>query len=134
MLDIDHFKRINDTYGHAAGDEVLVVFSQVILRCLRRTDLVARYGGEEFVAILPATDTGTAMAIAERIRESVASEPMPKINNIQIPNITCSLGVSAFPMFATNKQTLLKTADVALYKAKQAGRNCVKLYMKEMGL
>lgn len=95
---------------------------------------MARYGGEEFVAILPATDTGTAMAIAERIRESVALEPMPKINNIQIPNITCSLGVSAFPMFATNKQTLLKTADVALYKAKQAGRNCVKLYMKEMGL
>ncbi|NLI57778.1 MAG: GGDEF domain-containing protein [Clostridium sp.] len=134
MLDIDHFKRINDTYGHAAGDAVLVVFSQVILRCLRRTDLVARYGGEEFIAILPATDTGTALSIAERIRESVATEPMPKINNIQIPNITCSLGVSAFPIFATNKNTLLKTADVALYKAKQSGRNCVKLYTKEMGI
>ncbi|TYQ14974.1 UNVERIFIED_CONTAM: diguanylate cyclase (GGDEF)-like protein [Acetivibrio alkalicellulosi] len=134
MLDIDHFKHVNDNYGHAAGDAVLVVFSQVILRCLRRTDLVARFGGEEFIAILPSTDTDTALSIAERIRDSVSTEPMPKLNNVQIPNITCSLGVTAFPEYAESKNTLLKTADVALYKAKQSGRNCVKLYSKGMNM
>ncbi|MFZ5989087.1 MAG: sensor domain-containing diguanylate cyclase [Bacillota bacterium] len=134
MMDIDHFKKVNDTYGHAAGDAVLVVFSQVILRCLRRTDLVARYGGEEFIAILPSTDTETAISIAERIRETVATEPMPKVNDVDLPYISCSLGVSTYPMFADNKANLIKTADIALYKAKQSGRNRVMMYSKDMGM
>lgn len=134
MIDIDHFKRINDTYGHAAGDAVLVLFSQVILRCLRRTDLVSRYGGEEFIAILPSTDTETAISIAERIRETIATEPMPKINGMQLPSITCSLGVSTYPLFADNKNNLLKTSDIALYKAKQSGRNRVIMYSRDMGM
>ncbi|GAE89705.1 diguanylate cyclase [Acetivibrio straminisolvens JCM 21531] len=132
MMDIDNFKRINDTYGHTAGDAVLVVFSQVILRCLRQTDLVARYGGEEFIAILPTSDTKNAYEIAERIRESIAAEPMPKVNNVQLPNISCSFGVSTFPIHADNKVDLIKTADIALYKAKQSGKNRVITYSEGM--
>ncbi len=132
MMDIDNFKRINDTYGHTAGDAVLVVFSQVILRCLRQTDLVARYGGEEFIAILPSSDTKNAYDIAERIRVSIASEPMPKIDNVQLPNISCSFGVSTYPTHADNKNDLIKTADIALYKAKQAGKNRVITYSDGM--
>lgn len=132
MMDIDNFKRINDTYGHTAGDAVLVIFSQVILRCLRQTDLVARYGGEEFMAILPSSDTKNAYDIAERIRESIATEPMPKANNVQLPNISCSFGVSTFPTYADNKNDLIKTADIALYKAKQAGKNRVITYSSGM--
>jgi len=134
MLDIDDFKKVNDTYGHQAGDAVLVVFSQVILRCVRRTDLVTRYGGEEFIAILPATNTERAVSIAERIRETIAMETMPKINNVQLPNITCSIGVSTYPLFADDKEKLIKTADIALYKAKAAGKNRVILYSNGMGL
>jgi diguanylate cyclase (GGDEF)-like protein len=133
MIDIDDFKKINDTYGHSAGDSVLVVFSQVILRCLRRTDLVARYGGEEFIAILPSTNTETAVSIAERIRETISTEPMPKVNDEKLPHITCSLGVSTYPIFAESKSNLIKTADLALYKAKQSGKNCVKIYSRDMG-
>jgi diguanylate cyclase (GGDEF)-like protein len=134
MLDIDDFKKVNDTYGHQAGDAVLVVFSQVILRCVRRTDLVTRYGGEEFIAVLPATNTERAVSIAERIRETIAMETMPKINNVQLPNITCSIGVSTYPLFADDKEKLIKTADIALYKAKAAGKNRVILYSNGMGL
>jgi len=134
MLDIDDFKKVNDTYGHPAGDAVLVVFSQVILRCVRRTDMVTRYGGEEFIAVLPATNTDKAVSIAERIRETIAMETMPKINDIQLPNITCSLGVTTYPVFADDKEKLIKTADVALYKAKAAGKNRVILYSNGMGL
>lgn len=132
MMDIDDFKKINDTYGHAAGDQVLTLFSHVILGCLRRTDLVARYGGEEFIAILPSTDTDTAVSIAERIRETVSMEPMPVVGGQKLPNITCSLGVSTFPVFANNKSNLIKTADIALYKAKKSGKNCVKVYSRDM--
>lgn len=132
MMDIDNFKQINDTYGHNAGDAVLVTFARVILRCLRQTDLVARYGGEEFIAILPSSDTKNAYDIAERIRESIAAEPMPKINDVQLPNISCSFGVSTYPTHAKNKNDLIKAADIALYKAKQAGKNRVITYSEGM--
>jgi len=128
MMDIDHFKNVNDKYGHTVGDAVLVVFAQVILRCIRKTDLVARYGGEEFIAILPATDTRTAVSIAERIRETISTEPMPKMNDIIVPSITCSLGVATYPIHADNKNNIIKVADIALYKAKQGGRNRVEIY------
>lgn len=128
MMDIDHFKNVNDKYGHTVGDVVLTVFAQVILRCIRKTDLVARYGGEEFIAILPATDTKTAVGIAERIRETIATEPMPKNGDTTIPHITCSLGVATYPIHADNKNNIIKVADIALYKAKQGGRNRVEIY------
>lgn len=132
MMDIDHFKGVNDKYGHAAGDAVLVVFAQVILRCIRKTDLVARYGGEEFIAILPATDTKTAVGIAERIRETIATEPMPRLNDTVVPSITCSFGVSTYPIHADNKNNIIKVADIALYKAKQGGRNRVEVYNSDL--
>lgn len=134
MMDIDHFKSVNDKYGHAAGDAVLVVFAQVILRCIRKTDLVARYGGEEFIAILPATDTKTAVGIAERIRETIATEPMPRLNDIVVPSITCSLGVATYPIHADNKNNIIKVADIALYKAKQGGRNRVEVYNSDLDI
>lgn len=132
MMDIDHFKNVNDKYGHTAGDSVLVVFAQVILRCIRKTDLVARYGGEEFIAILPATDTKTAVGIAERIRETIAIEPMPKLNDTVVPPITCSLGVATYPIHADTKNNIIKVADIALYKAKQGGRNRVEIYNSDL--
>lgn len=128
MMDIDHFKNVNDKHGHTVGDAVLVVFAQVILRCIRKTDLVARYGGEEFIAILPATDTKTAVGIAERIRETIATESMPKLNDTVVPGITCSLGVATYPIHANTKNNIIKVADIALYKAKQGGRNRVEIY------
>jgi len=132
MMDIDHFKGVNDKFGHTAGDAVLVVFAQVILRCIRKTDLVARYGGEEFIAILPTTDTKTAVGIAERIRETIAIEPMPKFKDIVVPHITCSLGVATYPIHADNKNNIIKVADIALYKAKQGGRNRVEVYNSDL--
>ena len=132
MMDIDHFKNVNDKYGHTTGDAVLVLFAQVILRCIRKTDLVARYGGEEFIAILPATDTTTAVGIAERIRESISIEPMPRFNDTVIPHITCSLGVATYPIHADNKNNIIKVADIALYKAKQGGRNRVEIYNSDL--
>ncbi len=132
MMDIDHFKNVNDKYGHTTGDSVLVVFAQVILRCIRKTDLVARYGGEEFIAILPATDTKTAVGIAERIRETIAIEPMPKSNDATVPSITCSLGVATYPIHADTKNNIIKVADIALYKAKQGGRNRVEIYNSDL--
>lgn len=132
MMDIDHFKNVNDKYGHTIGDTVLVVFAQVILRCIRKTDLVARYGGEEFIAILPATDTNTAVGIAERIRETISIEPMPKLNDTVVPHITCSLGVATYPIHADTKNNIIKVADIALYKAKQGGRNRVEIYNNDL--
>jgi diguanylate cyclase (GGDEF)-like protein len=128
MLDIDLFKNINDTYGHIAGDYVLSIFSTFVLKCIRKSDLAARYGGEEFVVVLPYTNANIAMIIAERIRHTVESTPFPPLDCLIIPQITCSLGVSTFPINCSNRDELIRTADLALYKAKQSGRNCTKIY------
>jgi diguanylate cyclase (GGDEF)-like protein len=128
ILDIDHFKRINDTYGHAAGDHILALFAQLIVKCTRVTDLVARFGGEEFIVVLPSTTLETTYGIAERIRQTVESAYMPPYDGVDLPSITCSLGVSTFPIFCDSKDDLIKTADLALYKAKQTGRNRTVIY------
>lgn len=132
ILDIDHFKNVNDNYGHAAGDEILKLVSEIIMRCLRKTDMVARYGGEEFVVLLPKTNLETALLIAERIRESIELEEMPLLQGVKLPNITCSIGISNFPIHSKNETLLLKTADMALYSAKENGRNMVVIYSKDM--
>lgn len=132
MLDIDHFKNVNDTYGHAAGDHILALFAQLIVKCTRVTDLVARFGGEEFIVVLPSTTIETAQGIAERIRQTVEKAYMPPYGGVDLPSISCSLGVSSFPLFCDNKEDLIKTADTALYKAKQSGRNCSIVYEKSM--
>lgn len=130
MLDIDHFKRINDSYGHAAGDEVLREVAQRIESQVRVSDVAARFGGEEFVVLLPATDFAAARALAERIRASISASPV-SVNAEQSEIITTSIGIAtcaAPPQGADLKSlgdSLLARADVALYRAKSEGRDRV---------
>ena len=124
MVDIDWFKRFNDTYGHEAGNVVLKSLSQVIKSCIRDVDIFARYGGEEFVVILPQTNLDSARVIGERIREQVEA------NDIDIPvlgvkRITVSVGVSSYPENGKPEDELVSIADKALYRAKDEGRNLV---------
>jgi diguanylate cyclase (GGDEF)-like protein len=124
MVDIDHFKEFNDHHGHPAGDEALRVFAGVLRSCLRDGDLAARYGGEEFAVLLPGNDRGAALAIAERIRsrtESTIVSLAPGLTD----RITVSIGVATAPDHALDRITLLRLADEALYRAKEAGRNRV---------
>lgn len=128
MVDMDHFKAINDTFGHAAGDHVLELFAGLMLHCTRKTDLTARYGGDEFLIVLPATDTETAEVIAERILQTIGETRIPPFDGMIIPSVTCSIGISTFPVHCGSKESLMKTADIALYRAKHAGRNCISVY------
>lgn len=124
LFDIDHFKRINDTFGHVAGDQVLMAIGETVKDMIRPYDLAARIGGEEFCIVLPKTDLNEAFNIAERLRSSFESL---NISDISDQAITCSFGVS--PFLAHMKLTdVLKQADSALYEAKAAGRNRVMAY------
>ena len=124
MLDIDHFKRVNDSFGHIAGDETLRRFVALVQGCLRRADLVVRLGGEEFSVLLPEVQLGEASALAERIRSAVAESPLV-IGSSIIP-ITVSAGVAALHQAdGHNIDHLLHRADSALYQAKNQGRNRV---------
>ncbi|RMF15914.1 MAG: PleD family two-component system response regulator [Alphaproteobacteria bacterium] len=124
MLDLDHFKQINDRYGHAAGDEVLREFAARITRNIRGVDLAARYGGEEFVIIMPETAPEEARRIAERLREITASHPFQLPGGTEIP-VTASLGLASLNDSIHNGNDLIDHADVALYQAKNEGRNRV---------
>lgn len=124
MLDLDHFKTVNDTYGHPAEDGVLGEVSARILREIRPTDWAARYGGEEFAVLLPETPGAGALVAAERIRAAIAARPVTMANAPTIV-LTVSVGVAAFPEDAANADDLIAAADQALYAAKRAGRNCV---------
>jgi len=125
MLDIDNFKIVNDTYGHASGDEVLEEFSKRISDNMRSIDLVARYGGEEFVVVMPETDSEFAMFIAERVRKQISDKPF-EISGSPTPiNITVSIGVSIISDECNSKEKLLKDADEGLYRAKDTGKNRV---------
>ncbi len=126
MLDIDHFKYVNDTYGHLTGDVVLTEAAQRVKDCVRPYDTVGRYGGEEFLVVLPRADGSAAVRVAERIRASIESEPF--VTDSGTLTITASLGVAvssdANPLEA---KILLRYADEALYRAKALGRNRVEL-------
>ncbi len=115
MLDIDHFKRYNDTYGHQGGDKLLVMLAGILLREMRRLDHVFRYGGEEFLVLLTHTNHTMACKVAERLRKAVEEI-----------GVTISLGVSAYNSAIPDKETLIKMADAALYRAKEGGRNRVE--------
>lgn len=134
MVDMDHFKDINDTYGHVVGDHVLTIFAQVVLKCIRKTDIIARYGGDEFIVVLPCTDTETARAVADRIRSDVSETYIPPIDGVVFSSIHCSVGVSTYPVLCDSKHTLLRTSDLALYKAKNSGRNCTMVYQNDLVL
>lgn len=118
-IDVDHFKSYNDTYGHPAGDEVLKVIARMFAAAARDTDLVARTGGEEFAIVLPETEAPGARALAERVREEIAS-----CHQFRRP-ITVSIGLAMLSDRCSTVSMLVKEADAALYSAKRAGRNCV---------
>lgn len=119
LLDVDHFKQFNDTFGHPAGDDVLRKVAGLLQHTVRTTDTVARYGGEEFVILLPDTDYAGAMVLAERCRRAVAGTSWDK------RPVTISVGVSTLTGTTTDAATLVKEADDALYRSKKAGRNRV---------
>ena len=125
LLDIDHFKKVNDTWGHPAGDAVLQGVAGIAQNQARETDLVARYGGEEMALILPETDVKGALAIAERVRKAVEGARHPTEQGAV--QVTISVGVATFPMAGEDPAALLESCDKALYRAKQGGRNRVEL-------
>ena len=129
-IDADHFKKVNDTYGHPTGDEVLKHLSKVLQDCVRTMDLVARLGGEEFGALLPSTDLEGAVKIAERIRTTIADAEL-KIDG-HVIRYTVSIGVSAVDEHVTGVDMLLKLADDALYVSKHQGRNRVTTATKSV--
>ncbi|MEX1179610.1 MAG: PleD family two-component system response regulator [Cucumibacter sp.] len=124
MIDIDHFKQVNDTHGHDAGDAVLKEFARRLQRSIRGVDLAARYGGEEFVVLMPDTDLSFAQAVAERVRHSMASQPIEAGAEAPL-NITVSVGVALNESPDDTPDTVLKRADISLYRAKREGRNRV---------
>lgn len=124
MMDIDHFKQVNDTYGHQAGDAVLVGMTKAISERLRETDLFARYGGEEFCLIATAMDGGEAVLLAERLRDIIAKTDVEYQNKHL--KITVSIGVCTWePPFKEDFEEMIRRADAALYRAKEQGRNRV---------
>ncbi|GMU51404.1 MAG: hypothetical protein AMXMBFR33_05500 [Candidatus Xenobia bacterium] len=125
MVDIDWFKKLNDTYGHQAGDAVLRIVSELFTKALREYDIVARYGGEEFAVILPSTPRSKAASIAERLRASVAEEDVS--HQHQLIPVSVSVGVATYPEDGQSSEALIAKADRALYRAKRSGRNRVVL-------
>jgi diguanylate cyclase (GGDEF)-like protein len=128
MLDIDHFKQVNDTYGHVEGDAALIRFSQATGRSLRNVDILGRYGGEEFLAILPETDLKGAVVAAERIRLAMSETGNP---GLAVRPMTASIGVAQY--HGEDEKEFINIADALLYKAKQSGRNTV-MFRREAGV
>ncbi|MEA5359572.1 GGDEF domain-containing protein [Amycolatopsis sp., V23-08] len=129
MIDLDHFKRINDTYGHLAGDDVLKAVAAVVKQETRAHDLVGRFGGEEFVALLPSTSKADAIVTAERIRQRVSELIISTTTNegeaVDIRRQTASIGVAAYPLDGASIEAVMASADAAVYAAKHGGRNRV---------
>lgn len=121
MIDIDHFKQVNDEYGHVQGDNVIIEVADILSKVSRSTDSVGRYGGEEFLLLMPETETVKAKILAERIRVDVANHHFCHEEGLDI-SVTCSIGVTEFES-NQDSSSLLKTVDEMLYKAKNSGRN-----------
>jgi diguanylate cyclase (GGDEF)-like protein len=124
MMDVDHFKLINDTYGHKAGDRVLKKIAETCQKTLREIDIIGRVGGEEFALLLPETDIDQAMDVAERLREEIAKAKV-EIDQVLPINFSISIGVTTLTPQNENIEVLLNVADKALYVAKDSGRNRV---------
>lgn len=128
FIDIDNFKKFNDTYGHLAGDRVLTHVSKILYIQSREEDVVTRYGGEEFVIVLPHTTKNAAVILAERLRKKIqAIKTIPR-SKTKMPKITISGGISEFPTDSTNTKDLLSCADRALFLAKEKGKNRISPY------
>jgi len=121
IIDIDHFKKINDTYGHQVGDEILKYMANMIKSSMREFDFIARYGGEEFALIMPQTDKKTALQVLRELTNLIKNYP-PVVDE-NIIKITVSIGVSEFPLEALSKSQIIRVADERLYKAKNEGRD-----------
>ncbi len=128
ILDLDHFKQVNDTYGHDVGDEVLKRVAQRIRRALRRDDYSARWGGEEFLLVLPGSDVEGARTAAEKVAHTIKRAP---IGEAEL-TVTASIGVAAFPQHGDSAALLVKRADQALYQAKAAGRDRIVVFSPEL--
>src|SRR4029434_4331433 len=133
FLDFDHFKRINDTLGHDAGDQMLQAISQRLISAVRESDTLARLRGDEFVVVLPGLDTENAafevMAVLTRVRECFLA---PFRISDQMPTLTCSVGVAMYPLDAADGGTLCKRQSAAMYAPKEAGRNAYRFYTADM--
>lgn len=128
LLDVDHFKKFNDNYGHQEGDKVLRIVSEIIQNTVRnKIDTVARYGGEEFAVILPEADGNVGKELAERIRKNVESYLFEN-NGKALYRVTVSMGIASYPFDAREQKILIQLADQALYSAKEGGRNCVRRF------
>jgi diguanylate cyclase (GGDEF)-like protein len=124
MLDIDHFKQFNDTFGHEAGDAILHEIGVFLQRHVRSSDIACRYGGEEFTLIMPETSLEVACQRAEHLREAVKHVQVQHVQR-SLGSIAFSFGVAVFPDHGSTAETLLRSADTALYQAKSEGRNRV---------
>jgi diguanylate cyclase (GGDEF)-like protein len=129
MIDIDNFKKVNDTYGHPAGDAILREVGKCILSSIRDPDLGFRYGGEEFAVILPASDIHAGKVVAERMRALIEHYPF-KIDRFVL-QVTVSIGVASWPASSETVKEIISEADKALYKAKEDGRNRVMVRVRE---
>jgi diguanylate cyclase (GGDEF)-like protein/PAS domain S-box-containing protein len=131
MIDLDHFKKVNDQFGHLMGDQILQLIARNCAKILRKIDIISRYGGEEFSVLLPETDLKDAMAAAERLREAIASSQV--VTSEGVVKITGSLGVATLGMCPPDIKQLIDCADKALYEAKNAGRNQVRSFNADTG-
>lgn len=129
VMDIDHFKKINDTYGHDVGDLILKTFANVLRGTVRKSDICARFGGEEFVVLLPNTDLEGAKVLAERIRTATAKNLVEHGSIVIV--FTVSIGISQYRKGMQNIDELIKEADIALYRAKEGGRNRVEVFIPD---
>ena len=131
MFDIDHFKRLNDGYGHDAGDMVLKAVAAAAKTAVRKADIVCRYGGEEMIVVLPDCAAGMALERAELIRHAIGSIQLVHEGR-DIPQVTASFGVASYPAFGTEGDALIRAADAALYVAKRRGRNNVQMAVERL--
>jgi len=132
ILDVDHFKKFNDTYGHALGDEVLKVVGQMLREHVGPGQTPARLGGEEFTILVPAADHAAAIATAERVREAIAAVVLNDDKGVPVRQITASFGVATLLPADKSLSDVLERADAALYAAKHGGRNQVMLWREGM--
>lgn len=123
MIDIDHFKKYNDSFGHPKGDKILKIFAELLTVNLREVDTIARYGGEEFAIILPGTTKKASGIVAEKLRKLVEEYNFPLKDKLPQKKLTISIGIASFPDDVENEEQLILYADKALYKAKNKGRN-----------
>ncbi|MDD4911991.1 MAG: GGDEF domain-containing protein [Sideroxydans sp.] len=125
LIDVDHFKKYNDTQGHLSGDQALIALGNVLKTTVRPYDFATRYGGEEFLVILPNTNKEEAIVAADRIRQNTVLKKICACNGTELPSITISVGLAISHSDST-AQSLIAAADAQLYRAKEEGRNCVK--------